>query len=203
MLGEIGVEIIAGIAIFIFGSLVTIVAIRWRWLRRVLGKIGIHIKVPRPQLDLDLEYVSKKDTTRVLIKNAGDQAAFNVYSFLFELFHASESGEYKISSLGSEGIKAGVLAPSESVLFGGKHIKFDGCNVTYEQEIWIEYTDETGLHYRTRIIPPTPRGDDLKVEHPVNIKERLPHLSGLSYTGNRDLNAIRRGRKGLDGLHYV
>lgn len=203
MIGEIGVELIAGIALFALGSLVTIGALHWRWLRIFLSWCGIHVKIPRPQLDLDLEYDLKTDTTKVLIKNAGDQAAFNVYCYLFEIFHASEDGNFKISSLGSEGIKAGVLAPGEKLTFDGKHVQFDGCNVTCEQEIWVEYTDEVKRHYRTRIIPPTPRGDNLKVEPPVQIQKRMPRLPGLSFEGSRNYESIRKGKAGLQSLHYI
>lgn len=203
MVGEIGIEIIAGIALFALGSLVAVGAMHWRWLRKSLAWFGVHIKVPRPQLDLDLIFDVKTDTTRVFIKNAGDQAAFNVYCFLFEIYHASENGNYKISSLGPEGIKAGVLAPGEKITFDGKHVQFDGCNVTCEQEIWVEYTDEVKRHYRTRIIPPTPRGDDLKVEPPAQIQKRMPRLPSLNFEGSKNYESIRKGKEGLQGLHYI
>jgi hypothetical protein len=180
----------------------TITAMRFRIARMLLRKLGVDIKLSRPQLDLDLEYDGKTYTTKVIIKNAGDQAAFNVYCFLFEIFHASEDGDFKVSSLGSEKIKAGVLAPGEKIIFDGKRVQFDGCNVTAEQELWVEYTDESDQHYRTRIIPPSPRGDDLKVEPPINIKYRIPRLPGLNYPGKRDYEALRRGQAGLQGIDY-
>lgn len=203
MINELGIEILAGLALFALGSIGTFAAIHWKWLRKLLSKIGVNIKISRPQLDLELEYDSKNDTTKVVIKNAGDQAAFNVYCFLFEVFHASENKEFKISSLGSQGIKAGVLAPSELIYFDGKHVHFDGCNVTSEQEIWVEYTDEINQHYRTRIIPPSPRGDELKVEPPAKIKKRMPRLPGLNYTGSKNYLPIRRGKKSLQRLGYM
>jgi hypothetical protein len=196
-------NIIAGLVLIILGSLLTIAAMRFDPIRKFLNKIGVNINVSRPQLDLDLEYNGITYTTKVTIKNAGNQAALNVYCYLFEIFHASANGDFNISSLGSERIKAGVLAPGEKIFFDGKRVQFDGCNVTSEQEIWVEYTDELGQHYRTRIIPPSPRGDDLKVEPPVKIKNRMPRLPGLNYSGKQNYEAIRKGQHGLPGLAYM
>ncbi len=195
-------ELIASLILLVVGSAITIAAMRFQFVRKFLRKLGVNIKLSRPQLDLDLEYDAKSDTTEVIIKNAGDQAAFNVYCYLFEIFHASEGGDFKVSSLGVEKIRAGILAPGEKVIFKGKHIQFDGCNVTAEQEIWVEYTDEIDQHYRTRIIPPTPRGDDLKVEPPLIIQHRMPRLPGLSYPGKGSYEAIRKGQEGLRGIKY-
>lgn len=203
MLGNVAAELIASVILIGIGSAITVASIRFDSMRKLLKRLGVNIRLSRPQLDLDLDYDGASHTTKVIIKNAGDQAAFNVYCYLFEIYHASEDGNFKISSLGSEGIRAGVLAPSERIQFDGKQIHFDGCNVTSEQEIWVEYTDEMKQHYRTRIIPPSPRGDDLKVEPPTMIKHRMPRLPGLGYEGKRNYEAIRKGDEGIQGLNYM
>jgi|GEM_PF-5830089 len=196
-------EIISSILFLFLGVTITLIAIKFRPFRKLLRKLGINVPIPKPQLDLDLTYNHKTDSTAIAIKNAGDQAAFNVYCFLFEVFHASENLDYRISSLGEENIKAGILAPGERITFKGSHLHFDGCNITAEQEVWIEYTDELDTHYRTRVIPPSPRGDSLKVETPTVIKHRIPRLPRLAYTGQKDYEMIRRGKKGLPNLLYT
>jgi hypothetical protein len=202
-LTDLGINLLAAFIAFVIGVTVSLLAIKIKRFRIFLRKIGLHFPINRPQLDLDLSYDHKQDKTKVIIKNAGDQAAYNVYAFLFEVFHGTENKTYTVSSLGNESIRAGILAPGEKVTFEGKNIKFDGCNITAEQEMWVEYTDEVGDHYRTKVIPPSPRGDDLKVEVPFKISHRMPRLPGLRYEGAKDYEIIQKGRGGLPNLPYL
>lgn len=197
----IGINFISNLVTFVAGSVVTLLAIRIIWIRKLLRKVGVEVPVSRPQLDLDIER-DGHGTTEIIIKNAGDKVAYNVYVFLFEIFWASEDETYQISSLGTQKVRVGLLSPNEKVVFKGKVVSFSGCNVTAEQEIWVEYTDENDDHYRTRIIPPSARGDTLRVVPPEKIKTRLPLLAGLQFTGNRDWRDIKLGKKGIKGLSY-
>lgn len=185
------------------GSIVTIVALRFDWARGFLARIGVNIRSDRPQLDLDLHFKPELSTTTVSIKNAGNQCAYNVYCFLFEVYHAADNKPFSVSSLGSEKIKAGVLGPGEKIYFVGKKVMFDGCNITSEQEVWVEYTDEFGRNYRTRVLTPNGRGDDLKVLPPKAIKYRMPRLPGLKYKGTENFELIRSGKQGLKNIPYL
>lgn len=197
----IGINFVSNLITFLAGSVVTLLAIRIIWVRKLLRKVGVVVPVSRPQLDLDIER-DDYGTTEIIIKNAGDKVAYNVYVFLFELFWGSEDESYQISSLGTQKVRVGLLSPNEKVVFKGKVVSFSGCNVTSEQEIWVEYTDENDEHYRTRIVPPSARGDALRVMPPEKIKMRLPLLPGLKFTGNRDWKNIKLGKKGIKGLNY-
>ena len=202
-LTDLVVNLIANSIWFIFGIIITLLSIRFKFIKLFLGKLGINIPIIRPQLDLSLEYDNIRRSTEVSIKNAGDRAAYNVYLFLSENYLAGERDEYTITSLGGQKIRAGILAKNEQLKFTGKNVNFETCNVTVNQEMWVEYTDEDNVHYRTIIIPPSPRGDDVKVLPPIRIQQRLPGLPNLHYKGNGNYEKIRIGKNGIPGLAYL
>lgn len=186
----------------IAGIILAFISLRFTMIRRALSKLGVNTYINKPQLAFDTEYDSERQQTKITIKNAGDRAAYNVYAFLFEIYHATDEEAYLIKSLGNQKVKIGILASNESISFEDKNIMFEGCNVTAEQEVWIEYTDEYNTHYRTRMLPPSPRGDDAKILPPAQIKKRLPMLPSLKYTGKKDWASIRNGKKGIPNTEF-
>lgn len=193
---SIGYSLAANLIWVVLGAVVVLAALRFEFVRKLLRKVGFNIHFDKPVLDIDLRYNQKTNKTSFVVKNAGNRPAYNVYTYLFEDFLAGAS--YRIASLGGEDIRSGVLGVGEKVTFLDKNMMFHGCNVTSDQEVWVEYSDEANQHYRTVVIPSTPRGDDMKVLPPLRINERLPMLPNLDYQEQRKIDtALRSGRKGL------
>lgn len=135
--------------------------------------------------------------SRVVIKNHGREPAYNVYVFLYN-YHIAADKSAILQSLGEEGISLGVLAEGQSVVFDGKAVVFESCGVTAKQEVWVEYDNKVGAHLRTRIIPPTPRGDDRRVLPPKYVKKRLEMFPASRITfNNKDRKRLAKGRRGL------
>jgi len=160
-----------------------------------IKRIGIKIHFDKPQLDFEiLPGNNQKEGIDLKIKNAGNRPAYNVYAFLFEQFMATEiENNYIIKSLGDQNVRSGVLTVGEEIVFNNKKLEFNGCDVTCIQEIWIDYSDEDGDHYRTIVLPISARGDDLQILPPFQIKKRLPMIPGHEYSGDLYWEKIRSG----------
>jgi hypothetical protein len=197
---NISYNLIANLIWVILGAVAVLFTIRFEFIRKLLRKVGFNIHFDKPVLDIDLKYSQKTHKTSFVVKNAGNRPAYNVYVYLFEDFLAGAS--YRIVSLGDEDIRSGVLGAGEKETFLDKNMMFHGCSATSDQEVWIEYSDEASQHYRTVVLPSTPRGDDMKVLPPARIKERLPMLPSMDYQGQKKIDpALRSGRKGLSAKY--
>lgn len=161
--------IIAGIVGVIFRVRIA------RLLRRVLPQIDSSI----PHVDFTFNYNEHGDLkSDIIISNNGGEPAYNVYVFLYTKSFVG-ADNYTLKSLGNSNVRSGVLGVAGIVEFKGVDLAFAGCSITSKEEIWIEYDNAVGVHFRTVVIPPTPRGDSLKVNPPKVIKERLEMMPGF------------------------
>lgn len=191
---SIGVNLLADFIWAALGAVVLLFIIRFRWLRKLVSRLGIRPAANSPELDFYDSYDPEKGVSSIRIKNAGKSSAYNVYGFLFEVFNAMDVPQFTITSLGEQEIRVGVLGAGEEITFSDKVLMFDGCSVTCTQEIWFEYSDADEYHYRTRILPPTPRGDDIRIMPPIKIDQRLPLWPGWRHSGEGDGKKIMKGK---------
>ncbi|MFZ2836568.1 MAG: hypothetical protein WAZ21_04575 [Candidatus Saccharimonadales bacterium] len=140
-----------------------------RFIRRILPQIDSSI----PHVDFSMNYNVRGDyKTDIAISNNGGEPAYNVYVFLYSKSFVSKN-DYSLKSLGGDEVRSGVLGITRDVNFIGVELIFDGCSLTTKEEIWVEYDNAAGVHFRTVVTPPTPRGDSIRVNPPKVIKKRL------------------------------
>lgn len=164
-----------------------------RAFRRVWPKIDSKI----PHIDFSAVYKPSQDyKSDITIKNAGGEPAYNVYVFLFVEFPGD--GGYSIQSLGAEGVRSGVLGIGETIKFKDKSMLFDGCDITCRNEVWVEFSNVAGVHFRTVVLPPSPRGDDWRMLPPKVIKKRLSQIPGFhgNYPG-ASWKKLEQGKRDL------
>lgn len=132
----------------------------------------------------------------VIVSNAGDEPAYNVYVFYFEQF---PEGNFKIRPSDMEHmISRPILGIRDSLTFKMDGVHFDGCNVTCVQEVWIEYENSLGVPFRVISKPGTARGDVARILPPKVIKYRLEQLPGAVIEGNKkDARKYIKGKKAL------
>lgn len=187
-------SLVANFISFLLGIPVTLIALKISFFRRIAKNLGVKVHIDKPELDFDIKY-KESSGFNFVIKNAGTRAAYNVYAFLFEHFMAAESkNSYRVVSLGDQDVRCGVLAVNEKVEYANKKLNFVGCDVTCIQEIWVDYTDEDGDHYRSIITTGSARGDDMQVRPPFRINKRLPLLPSYEYSGDLPWHKLRSGK---------
>lgn len=175
---------IVGLAIFVFRNTLA------KWVRYWIPRI--ESKTPHINFQTDEARVEDHWDTTVQISNAGHEPAYNVYVFMAEL--SPVGGHFRIRSLGASGVRRPVLGISDSLTFRGVHMHFDGCNVTKEPQLWIEFENSAGVAFRTVSIPRTPRNDDERTLPPRAIRHRLEQSPDLDIEG--DLQEWRQYQKG-------
>ncbi len=185
---------------FVIGILATIYGLRTKRVRNFAKKLGLKVHFDKPQLDFDILTNQKSGKADLVVKNAGNRPAYNVYAFVFEGYEVTTG--FNIRSLGEQRVRSGVLAVGEKITFTDKELAFIGCNVTVKQEIWIDYSDEDNDHYRTIVIPTNPRGDDMKVLPPMQIKNRIPLAPSLNYESKDHWETYRNGQSFVLNLSY-
>lgn len=194
------INLLAEFVWFLTGIVVTFLGLRSSRIRGWAKHVGIKVHFDKPQLDFDIIGNNKSGIANLIVKNAGNRPAYNVYSFLFE---GSEINvNFSIKSLGEQKVRSGVLAAGEKVKFTDKQLQFVGCNIMVRQEIWVDYSDEDGDHYRTIVLPTNPRGDDMKVLPPIRIQNRIPLAPNLNLECNEPWGSYRNGQKKLMNLNY-
>lgn len=140
-----------------------------RLLRKILPQIDSSI----PHIDFSMAYNRNGDyKTDVIIANHGGEPAYDVYVFLYSHSYIDEN-YYSLKSLGESDVRSGVLGAGKEAHFDNVDLMFDGCSLTAKEEIWVEYNNSAGVQFRTRVTPPSPRGDSLRVFPPKVIKKRL------------------------------
>jgi hypothetical protein len=124
--------------------------------------------------------------TDVIIANHGGEPAYDVYVFLYSHSYIDENS-YSLKSLGESDVRSGVLGVGKEAHFDNVDLMFEGCSLTAKDEIWVEYSNSAGVHFRTRITPPSPRGDSLRVSPPKVIRKRLELMPAFhqDYNDNR------------------
>lgn len=165
-------------------------------------KIILHIyprldtKTPYLNFEANSKLISNKWKTDISISNACGEPIFNIYVFMAERY---VSGNFTIRSLGSQNIKRTVLGIHDSLLFDDLDIIFESCNLTCNQQFWIEFEDSKGSYFRTVVIPETARGDEQRIISTRRIKSRIDRISDniiegdykkwISYSAGRALPA--------------
>lgn len=135
-------------------------------------------------------------SSQVVIENHGKEPAYNVYVYLYN--HYWEQKTASIQPLGRQGVKIGVLSEGKKEIFERRQIIFGSCNITAEQEVWVEYDNMAGAHLRTRILPSNARGDDQKVCPPKYIKKRLEMIPADHFDFNdKERKKLVKGQRGL------
>jgi len=180
------------IAATIFG--VVLYAVR-NPLIKILQRVFPRLESRTPHVNFETrsKQVKGKWKTAVTISNAGDEPAYNVYVFMAEHF---ATGDFKIQSLGEQDVRRAVLGIGDSIVFDNLDIVFDGCNVTCDQQMWIEFENSAGVNFRTVVLPITARGDSERAIPPRVIKRRIERLPGLNIEGNnREWKKYEKGKK--------
>lgn len=178
----------------------TLISLKYKFMRDIAKKLGVKIHTDKPQLDFDIIIRDKRGKADLIVKNAGNRPAYNVYAFIFEGYEVSSG--FHLRSLGQQKVRSGVLAVNEKLIFTDKQLAFIGCNVTSTQEVWIDYSDEDGDHYRTIVIPNSPRGDDMKVQPPIMIKYRIPLMPELDLESKDHYRTYRNGESKILNMNY-
>lgn len=183
---------VVGLVVFLFRN--TILRAAKYWLPR------LESKTPHLNFQTETSNVGGGWGTTVTISNAGNEPAYNVYVFMVERFPVG--GSFKIRSLGSSGIRRPVLGIRDSLRFNGVDMRFDGCNATKQEQLWIEFENSAGVAFRVVSIPPTPRGDDERALPPRVIRHRLEQLPELNEEGDyRDWKEYWKGARTAYGQH--
>lgn len=186
-----GVIVTTIIAILAFVFRNTIVAFIKKLLPRIESKT--------PHVNFEVKDRRNKDSeweSTVTISNAGNEPAYNIYVFYFEQF---PEDSFKITASNMDNlISRPVLGIHDSLEFHTKGVRFEGCNVTCLQEIWVEYENSLGVAFRVVSEPGTPRGDVPKIRPPKVIRQRLEQLPGANKEGSK--KELRRYKKGRGTL---
>jgi hypothetical protein len=149
-------------------------------------------RTPHVNFETHSRRVKDEWRTDVTISNAGDEPAYNVYVFMAEHF---PMGDFKIQSLGDQDVRRAVLGIRDSIVFKDLGVLFDGCNITCDQQMWIEFENSAGVNFRTVVLPITGRGDSEQAIPPRVIKRRLERLPGLTMEGNnKEWKKLEKGR---------
>lgn len=196
MLGDILGNLLANLIWAVIFVPIAGLLLRVKAIQIMLARLAPTLGGKVPHISFALEYVAAATkVSNIVIENAGLEPAYNVYVYLFEK-HQGEAS-FSIKSLGNEGIKKGILGAGKSIVFKDRQVVFENCNVTSEQEVWVEFSNAAGVHFRSIVLPQTARGDDWRVLPPRVIKFRLPMLPGWKYESQsrKDLKKIRKGRK--------
>ena len=174
---------------FIFRS--TIVA----FVKKLLPKLAS--KTPHVNFEMNSHHTQKGGwENTVVVSNAGDEPAYNVYVFYFEQF---PEGNFKIKASDMNNlVTRPVLGIRDRLEFKTEGVHFDGCNVTCKQEVWVEYENSLGVAFRVVSEPGNPRGDVAQIHPPRVIKRRLEQLPGASREGHkREARYYKKGTKTL------
>lgn len=149
-------------------------------------------RTPHVNFETHSKQVKGEWKTDVTISNAGDEPAYNVYVFMAEHF---PMGDFKIQSLGDQNVRRAVLGIRDSMLFKDLDILFDGCNITCDQQMWIEFENSAGVNFRTVVLPITGRGDSESAIPSRVIKHRLERLPSLVIEGdNKEWKKLEKGK---------
>jgi hypothetical protein len=185
------------IASFIWALLVVVV-LRFKTIQLIVARLAPKVGARVPHIDFIVEYQSERSQRcKVIIQNAGSEPAYNVYVYLFEEPQVGEG--IMLLSLGNEGISKGILGAGKQIIFDDKKVAHESCNVTTAQQIWVEFSNAAGVHFRSIVIPPSARGDDWKILPPKVIRVRLPTVPYWRYEEKdpRSIGAIKKGRVSL------
>lgn len=186
-----GIIVTAIIAILAFVFQNTIVALIKKLLPRIESKT--------PHVNFEVKDRRNKDgewESVITVSNAGNEPAYNIYVFYFEQF---SEDNFKITASDTENlITRPVLGIHDSLEFHTTGVKFQGCNVTCLQEIWVEYENSLGVAFRVVSEPGSPRGDVARIRPPKVIKQRLEQLPGANKEGNK--KELRRYKKGRGAM---
>ena len=179
------------IAAVIFGVVIFLIR---KPLIKLLQKVFPQFESRTPHVNFETHSKRVKDKwkTDITISNAGDEPAYNVYVFMAEHFPA---GDFKIQSLGDQNVRRAVLGIRDSIVFKGLDVLFDGCNITCDQQMWIEFENSAGVNFRTVVLPISGRGDSERAIPSRVIKRRLERLPGLSIEGsNKEWKKLEMGK---------
>ena len=190
--GIIVAVVIAVIAFIFRNTIVTLI-------KRLLPQIESRT----PHINFEVKDRRSEDSeweSTITVSNAGNEPAYNIYVFYFEQF--SESS-FKITASNTENlITRPVLGIHDSLEFHTKGVRFEGCNVTCHQEIWVEYENSLGVAFRVVNEPGSPRGDVAKIRPPKIIKRRLEQLPGASKEGaKKELSRYKKGKETMLPRH--
>lgn len=186
-----GIIVTATVATLAFFLRSTIIA----FIKKLLPRL--ESKTPHVNFEVkDYKDKSGEWHSTITVSNAGNEPAYNIYVYYFEEFM---NGNFKITASDTNNlITRPVLGIHDSLKFETSGVKFEGCNVTCKQEIWVEYENSLGVTFRVVSEPGTPRGDVAKIRPPKVIKRRLEQLPGVSISGNRW--SARHYKKGVRTL---
>lgn len=179
------------IAAVIFGIVIFLIR---KPLIKLLQRVFPQFESRTPHVNFETHSRRLKDKwkTDITISNAGDEPAYNVYVFMAEHF---PMGDYKIQSLGDQNVRRAVLGIRDSIIFKDLDILFDGCNITCDQQMWIEFENSAGVNFRTVVLPITGRGDSERAIPSRVIKRRLERLPGLTMEGdNKEWKRLEKGK---------
>lgn len=162
-----------------------------RWAQRAFP--ALESRTPHINFETQSKQTKVDWTTSVTISNAGDEPAYNVYIFAVE--RSPVDGNFTIRSLGGRNVRRAVLGVRDTLLFGNIGLMFDGCNVTHEEQLWVEFDNSARVKFRMVVLPVSARGDSERTIPPKVIKERLERLPDLVMTGgSTEWRRLQRGR---------
>lgn len=190
-------DVVAGVAVAI--SVASLAFLSRNTIVVLIKKLLPRLESKTPHINFEIKDYRTKDggwESVATVSNAGNEPAYNLYVFYFEQF---PDGRCKIKASDMENmITRPVLGIHDSLEFRTAGVRFEACNVTCLQEMWIEYENSSGVAFRVASIPPSPRGDIAKILPPRVIKRRLEQLPGASMEGSR--RDAKRYKKGLKTL---
>lgn len=162
---------------------------------RLIKKSIPRINSKTPHVSFDIS--SKKSKmgewqSMVQVSNASNEPAYNLFVHYFEQV-AGKNFSLKASDSRGE-ITRSVLGIRDKLEYKFTGTYFDGCSVTSDQEIWVEYENSLGLNFRVVIVPEYPRGDVARINPPKVIRKRLESVPGFNMTGDKKL--ARKYKKG-------
>jgi hypothetical protein len=179
------------IAAVIFGIVIFLIR---KPLIKLLQKLFPQFESRTPHVNFETQSKQVKGSwkTDITISNAGDEPAYNVYVFMAEHF---PMGDFKIQSLGDQNVRRAVLGIRDSIIFKDLDVLFDGCNITCDQQMWIEFENSAGINFRTVVLPITGRGDSERAIPSRVIKRRLERLPGLTMEGDdKEWKKLEKGK---------
>ncbi len=165
----------------------------FKGLRKLMPTLGS--KTPHINFEMkSTKTKSDKWKSVATVSNAGSEPAYNLYVHYYEQFLGQD---FKVKALDAKDeISRAVLGIRDTLRFDLDGVKFDGCNVTSDQQIWVEYENSVGVNFRVVIIPPTPRGDASTIRPPKVVKRRFERMPGATLRGNKGLaKKAVRGRE--------
>lgn len=63
----------------------TLISLKYKFMRDIAKKLGVKIHIDKPQLDFDIIIRDKRGKADLIVKNAGNRPAYNVYALFLKV----------------------------------------------------------------------------------------------------------------------